>query len=208
MKTITYIDLGLHKQAKEIEMFFQACKGLPVFIKVIGIEAHPEYAAQVANKYDQDKRVKILNYAISDKEGETKLYISKSSGGHGNSIYESKDNVDPGNYVKAPMTCLSKLLRTLPMSDINVLKYNIEGAEYNMLRDLIQNGIQGLFHVYCGAPSDMHKVSVLKAKAARFNSNLPVFGIHHQDFFHSPVPEYTRDMISNMRAQIKEKISI
>lgn len=202
MKTITYIDLGTHKEGKEIDMFLEACHGLDVDVRVYGVEAHSVYAREVFQNNLASKDVTIFNYAIGAKECVTKLYLSNGSGGHGNSIYATKNNVDVNDYIEVQQIRFSRLLDQMQLSDINILKYNIEGAEYELIKDIHRNKLADTFHIYCGAPSDMEKVGELVRYSGAHLNNMEQSGINRMDFFHCPPLADPQTHIAAMRKRI------
>jgi hypothetical protein len=58
---INYFDLGLHKNADEIDMFRQLCIEQGIEYNIYGFEAHPEYCKNLIVKYTNDKNVTIIN---------------------------------------------------------------------------------------------------------------------------------------------------
>lgn len=197
---ITYIDIGLHKEGKEIEMFLECAKGHDV--TVYGIEANPNYIQGLKDRYINFPNVHILNYAIADKDkGEpVKLYLSPSSDGHGNSIYSDKNNVTD-DYVEAVGANLSSLInaRLTPLSEINILRWNIEGAEWDLLSDLRENYLVD-FNCFCGAYSDMNKVGSLK-KWEKFYLN-EIDRLKWFPFYHTNNKRKYNSMMKRMKDEL------
>lgn len=205
MKTITYIDLGLHKRAEEITMMLKACVGLPVKLKIYGIEANPNYISNLREQFAEFENVQILCYAITDKATAVDLYLSPDSHGHGNSIYRGKNNVTDKSVpaVGMPLTTLIDN-KTLELSEFNILKFNIEGAEYLLMKDLLSNQMQHAFNIFCGAPTDMYKVKELAHLQSSYLAALDANGIKVEPFYHWPQPEKVEEMTTNMRKRILE----
>lgn len=205
MKTLHYIDLGLHTEAREITMMQEACAGLPVELHVHGIEANPTYITALRERFAHQPNFHIHCYAITDKEAPVKLYLSESTKGQGSSIFRDKNNVTD-NYVETQGMPLSALIDngTIPLGDINVLKYNIEGAEYLLMKDLIGNQMQHVFQLFCGAKPDMHKVESLKHLESTYKTSTEAFGVHRFDFYHWPIQEDVQRMIQDMRNRIEQ----
>jgi len=200
MTKVTYIDIGLHKEANEIDMFLEAAKGLDV--KVYGIEAHPGYIDQLKENHPQ---AKILNYAINKTERLLPLYLSESSDGHGNSIFPDKNNVTT-DFVKVQGVKLSTLIerKEIVLSDFNVLRYNIEGAEWHLLNDLIENELWNKFNILSGARSDMHKVTHLKDKKWQYQTLVLGSGKWVDFWYHPQQKARNNKMIENMKRKINE----
>lgn len=207
---ILYIDFGTHEEGQEISMFLAATATLNTEVIVYGVDAHPVYAEVVAEKFEALDNVIILPVAVAAKSEKVELYISKSSNGHGNSIFATKNNVDIEQKITVQGIDGGALISTLMLlhsPDIVVVKYNIEGAEYHLLNSIIDNDLQSKIDIFCGASSDMHKVAVLKSLEKEFLYYVDQQGINRKDFFHSLIWEETEEMIKTMRNNV-EKILI
>jgi len=149
MIKVLYVDLGCHK-GNEID-FILDHKNPNINFDIIGFEANPILAKELAEKYKNNSNITIHNKCITDKEDKIitlKKYPSDSS----TSIY-TKNNVSPtGNYIKVEGVKLSSVLKkiNLDIYDIKVLKSNIEGAEYNLLKDLDKSNMF-IFDLYLGS---------------------------------------------------------
>lgn len=172
---INYFDLGLHKEATEIDMFINICKKNQLEYRIYGFEAHPEYSKLLLDKYQNDSNVLILNKAISNKNGSVKLYISEPSGGEGNSIFSTKNNVHINKHFTVDGILFSDwIAKNVPNYKIenNIIRFNIEGAEWYLMDDLDKSNIFLYFKLFLGATSDMYKVRELKNKYVDYNSIL------------------------------------
>ena len=121
------------------------------FELIIAIEPHPKNVRiiqQVKEKYGYHK-VNILQRAVSDKDGETKLYLGSHCGGHGlldifpYSPQEDRHIVHrlKKSFLPVHATTLDTLLQTLGSADL--VKVDVEGAEWKVLE---------------GANKAMHKI--------------------------------------------------
>ena len=113
---INYFDFGLHK-GDEIDMFLKAVKPLNACVKVFGFEPHPDLYREVSNRYKEKSNVNILPYAVSDKNGSIRLYIAESNKMEGNSIFKTKNNVNPDNFVDVKSIKFSDYLDTIDYKD-------------------------------------------------------------------------------------------
>ena len=210
-KKIMYVDFGTHEQANEIDMFFVAIAKLCVDVETIiyAVEAHPNYAQSVSEKYKDFDNIIVLPVAVSNKPGETNLYISKISNGHGNSIFATKNNVDPTHKISVDGVDGGSLMHKLidyHKADVVIMKYNIEGAEYYLFNSIIKKNLQEKIDIFCGAKSDMHKVAALCLIEDNFLEYIKTKGINRQDFYFSMIPEETHAMINLMSQKITEKL--
>jgi FkbM family methyltransferase len=166
MKKLYYFDLGLF-DGKEIDMFLSDVHDLDLDLKEVevhGFEAHGIYADRIADRFADNPNVHIHNRAISDKEETVKLYIERT--GHGNSIYPTKNNIDINNYVETKAICFAEWIEDniLDFKDsYNILRFNIEGAEFALFNQLEKKDLLKYFNVVLGShEQDMLKVDELK----------------------------------------------
>lgn len=205
MKHINYFDLGLWKKADELNYMVQYV--LPQFKNVTytayGIEACPEYASLIKQKYIDNKNVIIHNKAISNSVGKTNLFIANNNDGLGNSIFRSKNNVDVNNKVEVSTTTFSEWLieNNIDLTNsINILKVNIEGAELFLWEDFKKNNLRNHFQLLCGHPShDIYKVSELNDKIDHYKSLLEELNINLMLFCHTD----RNGSINNMTSALK-----
>jgi len=160
MIDLLFIDCGSHKDAKEIDMMTEVCRSLGLRSAMYAIEPNPTYTDGLIQKFSKTNVI-VLPVAVSCHSGISKLYNSKSSNGHGSSLFDSKNNVDLDDYWSVQTIRISSLVHTLKelhQPKIIVLKYNIEGSEWSIINDLIDSDTHIDIDVFCGAPCDMHKV--------------------------------------------------
>tara|TARA_R110002126_G_scaffold280677_1_gene428206 strand:- start:8775 stop:9386 length:612 start_codon:yes stop_codon:yes gene_type:complete len=162
-KKLYFFDLGLF-DGKEIDMFLSDVKDLDLDYEVHGFEAHPIYADRIADRFADNPKVHIHNRAISDKTEMVKLYIERT--GHGNSIYPTKNNIDINNYVEAKAISFAEWIEDniIDFKDsYNILRFNIEGAEFALFKQLVEKDLLKYFNVVLGShEQDMLKVDELK----------------------------------------------
>ncbi len=108
------------------------------FEKIISVEPHPRNVAlieRVKEKYNYNN-VKVIPVAVSDKEGETRLYLGIHRGGH--SLIRGHRMVSSTKkYILVKTTTLSSLLKHL--EEISLVKVDVEGAEWAALKGAEQN---------------------------------------------------------------------
>lgn len=177
--TINYVDVGLH-EGNEISMFLGELEGLPnTRIRVYGIEANPQYAEYCKKRYVGDDRVTIRNFAVGLGGGNCRLYLD-SDVGEGSSLYNDKVNVT-AEYVEVPKRLLSEWLTEVgiipkPERTINIMRMNIEGAEWEVIRDFDSKGVFSEFDLLCGSHkswlTDMHKIRSLQDRIKEAKSIL------------------------------------
>lgn len=167
---INYIDLGLHMGFELEEMMIKIFPYLDLHnVKAHGFEASLDYARHNRKKYDRFMylNVDIYHAAIGDTEEHVKLYKNDpkiSPVQHlGSSIFRSKKNVCD-EYEMVPGVIFSNWLKKkVPnyKQEINILKVNIEGAEYHLFKDMVENDLLQYFPLIIGAGHDVDKVPEL-----------------------------------------------
>jgi FkbM family methyltransferase len=157
---INYFDLGLYKAVELGWMVNSILPSLGMYdYKVYGFEASEEYARNIASKFRHNDKVLINNLAISGEETTLRLYHSKNLLGH--SIYSSKNNVQQDVYEEAESTRFSEWIKKNNVdlqNSFNIMKVNIEGAEWPLFQDLVANDLVKHFDIFCGAGHDVEKI--------------------------------------------------
>ena len=164
---ISFFDIGSY-HGKEIDLFINEITGLYPY-SVNAFEAHPEYAKKLSLKYKKDPNVNIHSIAIGDcmnETGFTKLFLAPNE--EGNSIYSSKNNVTQ-DYVNVPIEKFSKIIKKLNINlddSYNIVRFNIEGAELDLIQDLILNNLHKKINLFLGAKAgeDILKVKEISHK--------------------------------------------
>jgi FkbM family methyltransferase len=161
---VNYFDLGLGevnpKHCWELDQILKFFIKENIDYNIYGIEASLYSSFIAKHKYKKNPNIKICNFAISNNEGQIKLYNTKT-GINGASIYNSKNNVNKNRYEiiegKKFSTFLKKEKIDLENS-INIVKINIEGAEWDFFNDIVINNLVGKFDIFCGQGHDVHKI--------------------------------------------------
>lgn len=185
-KIINYIDLGVHL-GDEIDLLLTQYQSFAseYELKIFGIEANIELFNTLIQKYNNHNSVQIFNYAVSDKDDEVvKLYLSKSHD-LGSSIYPSKINVG-SRFSEVQSIKLSTFIqKNIPdfNNSINVLKLNIEGAEVEVYKDLIEHSLTSKFKLYCGhTVHDIEKVPELNSIKDEYYSMIESYNLQLEYF--------------------------
>jgi FkbM family methyltransferase len=181
---INYFDFGLHK-GDEICMFLDVVKPLNAYVRVFGFEPHPDLYNEVSKRYAGNLDIQILPYAVSDKNETIPLYIAESNKMEGNSIFSSKNNVDADNYVNVQAVKFSDYINTIDYKDcINVVRFNIEGAEIHLFDDIIKSDLIENIDLYLGAKGgvDILKVSEISHLHSSYENKLRENGIEVHQF--------------------------
>lgn len=145
---IYYYDLGVYN-GKEIDIFIDIANSLGMDYEVIGFEAFPEYASILSEKYKSNPKVTILNLMISDRTGLQPLYISTGAEGH--SKYAGKKNCTEKSVMVAGTRFSEFVDHEGFKSQFNIIRFNIEGAEWDFINDMIDSGLYKFVKIWLGA---------------------------------------------------------
>ena len=179
---INYFDLGLYRGT---EMALMVDDVLPSLrgdnqVCAYGFEACKKHFAECSTRFaGYGDRVKIFHGAIAGKDGPVMLYHASTPLGH--SIYDSKGNVSKGRHETVKGIRFSDFLEKVSApGDFNILRYNIEGAEWDLINDLLQRDMLKDIDVFCGSDvgKDMGKVAELREKVAEHKQILEANGIN------------------------------
>jgi len=176
---VNYFDLGLYHGTELKWMVENVLPSLNVDnYMVYGFEACKNYADRLENLYCKNEKVQIINKAISNKNEPTRLYYAANGVGH--SIFSTKNNVSK-DYENIEGVVFSEWLKSNVADydkSINILKVNIEGAEWHLFKDLVETGLHKHIDIFCGQGHDVQKVGELKEKIGEYHSLLEENNIH------------------------------
>lgn len=178
-----YFDFGLFRGT---EMGWMVDNILPSLgIKnyhIYGFEACKHYADVLKKHYVSDDKVTIINKAIVDTPKKVKLYYADNAVGH--SVFSTKRNVSE-NHEEVDGAVFSEWLEeNVPDYKLafNIIKVNIEGAEWFLFNDLVNSGVHKYIKIYCGQGHDVEKVEELKDKVKEYYQLLKDNNIHLHRF--------------------------
>jgi FkbM family methyltransferase len=164
---INHFDIGL-AHGQEIQYCYDIYSKFNIPFKIYGIEAEKTSFKYCYEKYKKIDNIEIFNYAISDLDNEyIKIYLQNNDKSikQGNSIYLTKNNVSKENYQLVESKKFSTFVKDKNINlnnSINIIRINIEGAEWDFFNNLINTGLFKKFHIYLGAgQQDLWKVKEL-----------------------------------------------
>ena len=199
MINVNYFDLGLFDGFELKEVSNLLSKESSISYHCYGFEAHPDYCKALSTLTSDT--ISINNVAVASNNGTCFLYLADN--GEGNSIYDTKNNVNVNQKIKIDSIILSDWITdNVPtFSDsINILRLNIEGAEWDVFRDITANGFYNNFDLICGTCNDMIKVSALHDKVNEFDQLIRSHGIEIK-----PYARFARNSV-NIESEIKRLI--
>ena len=80
----------------------------------------------------------------------------------GHSIHSTKHNILKDTFWEVPTIKFSEWLKdnNIDLKDsLNIVKINIEGAEWEFFNDIVDSKLNKHIHIYCGAGHDVEKIS-------------------------------------------------
>lgn len=175
--SILYLDIGTHKEGAEL--FFVVDKILPLVcnnFEAYGFEASQESFEKVAKRFTDKENVQLIHKALTHilpNNGKIKIFKDMSSG-VGDSIYRQT-----AQYEEVEAMRLSDFLienHLVKDNSIVLLRMNIEGAEYDVIQDLVENQLANYIDGYFGMWDDVSKIDI--ERDAEFRTFLAKHQIH------------------------------
>lgn len=174
---ITYYDLGTF-DGRELHTFLHLAGFYGFNYKAVAVDAFPAFADRTRNKFIMNPHVEVINAAISYTPGITRLYTSNEPQAH--SIYEGNMHCTSGDFVEVDAIRFSDMVDP---DTFNIVRFNIEGAEWDLIRDLIDTDTRKHVDMFLGAQVgwDITKCAEIKDKVDEYFELLKVHDIRiHQ----------------------------
>ena len=201
---INYYDFGLWRGTEIGWMVDHIFPSLNITdYKVYGFEACKSYADRLKNAYADNPRIEIINKAVVDTPRTVKLYHAQNQVGH--SVFPTKKNVSD-QYEEVEGIVFSQWLKENVKSykvAFNILKVNIEGAEWFLFNDIVDSGVNKYIDIYCGQGHDVEKVGELESKVQAYYELLEKNEIHLHRFTEH-LPNQNDDLRSIISNKMKE----
>ena len=165
---LNYFDLGVLAGEELKWMVDKITPKLGLECRFHGFEAALHHCSQIRIRYEKNSNVRMYHKAISNKIGKIKLYGMNNSGCNivggiivgscnGSSIYSTKNNVSKDKYEMVEAIKFSDFVtENIPTfkEDFNIVKINIEGAEWDFFNDVIDNDLLKQVIKYSKSSSD------------------------------------------------------
>lgn len=110
------------------------------------VEPIPEFYNKLKEKFKNNPKVTVLNYAVSDVNKTGELYLN----GDGTSQYETNNKPITVNFIT-----IEEMLEKIGRDRIELMQINIEGEEFTLLNNMMDTGsvlkfdnIQIQFHTF------------------------------------------------------------
>jgi FkbM family methyltransferase len=194
---LIYFDMGTHKEGAELKLM--ADDILPNITDnfiAYGFEASQQSYNEVCKVFADDNKVNVIHKALcSTPPANGKIRLYHSGKGLGDSLYRVSES---GSFEEVDAVRFSDWLNENGISLKNmicIIRMNIEGAEYDVLQDLIESGNSHYVDGFYGMWDDLSKIS--KQRDDDFRLFLAENHIH-------PFTFNGRDLISSWRKKCIE----
>lgn len=114
--------------------------------KVYAFEPNPLCHAEIEKICKENSNIELLKYGVTTKNIKCRMYHNDLIGydseffSQSSSIYASKENVSVDNYCEIECIDLCEFIQNLNKT-VDVLKMDIEGAEFDLLEKIIKTGL-------------------------------------------------------------------
>jgi FkbM family methyltransferase len=198
---VYYFDMGLFQG---VELGWMVNSVFPALgienYEAYGFEAFGQYANKLQKKHANNDKVTIIHKAIAENEDKNKLYFANNRLGH--SIFSTKRNVTKKFEEVDGIVFSNWISENIKDFDtsFNILKVNIEGAEWFLFNDLVNSGLHKNIDIFCGAGHDVEKVSELSDKVEEYYNLL-----ENNNIFLHRYTEYKPHNNADIKQMIREK---
>jgi FkbM family methyltransferase len=125
----TFVDCGAHLGDHTTNML-----GRPEADMVIAIEAIPNLANRLKDRFKLESRLKILQTAIGKAEGQTEFNIASNLMGYSGIMQRDISSVSSWEKLTVVLTTLDRLMtESGTPSAVRLIKLDLEGGEYDAL---------------------------------------------------------------------------
>jgi FkbM family methyltransferase len=138
------VDVGCGRDA-ELSRYFIGKYGLTAFV-VDPTRKHKPALSEIKTNYGD--QFNILNYALSASDGT--IVFNESIAGESGSIVIDHVNVKHGETVtyEVPTICLGTLSQMIGSTNIDFIKIDIEGAEYDLINHISDTDIRPYHQIF------------------------------------------------------------
>jgi FkbM family methyltransferase len=115
-------------------------KNNPHIPNIILVEPVPEFYNHLIKKYENSKKIKVMNVGVSTDKNETtkSLYVSNDGS-------STNFNTNVNSVIQIKTIPIDKILSDNNINQVDLLQINIEGDEYALMEYLIESTIINKF---------------------------------------------------------------
>ena len=180
-----FLDCGANRG----QSIIQAKKQFGDDFEIHSFEAVPILYDKLIEKWKHDSKVYLYNNAVWDKKDKVKIYLSLGWSDSSTLYLEKKDRPITSNiYNEIESIDISDFIQTnfLP-EDYIILKLDIEGAEYDVLLNLIQTGVLGYVDELWGEWHDhtfdnQYYTNILQSKIIEIEKGLDYYNLEFKEW--------------------------
>ncbi|MEZ5569770.1 MAG: FkbM family methyltransferase [Halioglobus sp.] len=104
---------------------------------IYAFEPNPESFARLERKAATSPKIKPLQYGLADREATVDFTLN----GLGSSMYDERAENAEAPRIQVRMAAIDKVWKELALGDVDLMKINIEGAEFPLLACMIGAGL-------------------------------------------------------------------
>jgi len=134
--------------------------------KIYVFEVYKPYAEAISKRFKYNPDIHIFAFGLSSKNGVATIAVNENS----TSLY-----TETGNKVSIELVSAAEFIKKNNISSIDLMKINIEGAEYDLLDHLIETGyhkiiknLQIQFHNF--VPDAIQRMNTIREKLSATHS--------------------------------------
>jgi FkbM family methyltransferase len=152
--------------------------------RVYAFEPNPSAYQELLRKTDGVENVTVFHAAVTAEAGPVKLYLHRWDEkdpvhwSTGSSILKGKRNVREDRYVEVEGVQLSRFIRELDADRVSLLKMDIEGAEVDVLNQLLDDGLHQRIDLAFVEVHD-RQIRSLAAPTRELRKRLAELGVEH-----------------------------
>ncbi len=153
---------------------------------VIAFEPNPSAFEVLLNKFEDNKKITLINKAVWHKNTTLKLYLHENSDedevywSQGSSLLSFKGNVLESKFVEVEVIDLFEFIKNSEYDFIDTIKIDIEGAEVEVLERLIEEKLYTKFGEIFVETHD-HKIPELKESTDKIRNRVTNLRIKNID---------------------------
>ena len=137
-------------------------KNNPNIPNIILVEPVPEFYNHLVTKYENYKKIKVMNVGVStDKNEATKtLYVSSDGS-------STNFNINVKSVIQIKTMPIDKILSDNNINQVDLLQINIEGDEYGLMEYMIESNTIDKFkniqiHFHLGIDNDIERRNIIQ----------------------------------------------
>lgn len=136
-------------------------------------EPAPAFIERLRQRFAGNPKIHVHGYALGGRDSTLTFWLQEDA--------TSSFSTGAGEQITASVRCISSVLRELAVDTIALIKMNVEGAEYELVEELVESGwirridnLQVQFHNF--GPGDADRMRALRDRLAATHFPTYLFG--------------------------------